>query len=85
MFALRQIQRQQSLEDFIVGHDGAVIVPAVGGSDSQGELAARHGRPGRFRVVEAGEGAHWQGFEVLFAQSRFGLDAAGVNFRPYWL
>ncbi|MCU0990527.1 MAG: hypothetical protein MUE63_13290, partial [Xanthomonadales bacterium] len=52
-----QIQRQQAAEDFVVGHFGGVVGPAVGGGDGLVERLVGEVQPGRAGVVEVGQGA----------------------------
>ena len=52
-----QVQRQQAAEDFVVGHFGGVVGPAVGGGDGLVERLVGEGQPGGAGVVEVGQGA----------------------------
>lgn len=76
---LRQILRQQTFEDFFVGHIGGVVGPAVCGGNRLVKLLVRHLEPGGFGVVEVGEGALLQGLEVYFVDAGLGLNAVWVG------
>ncbi len=52
-----QVQRQQAAEDFVVGHFGGVVGPAVGGGDGGVERLVGEVQPGGAGVVEVGQGA----------------------------
>ena len=78
-----QIQRQQAFEDFFIGHGGGVVAPAVGGGDRCVELLVGGLQPldlGKGAlVVEVGERALGEAFEVLLAQVIARQDAVGIR------
>jgi hypothetical protein len=58
-----QVQRQQSAQDFVIGHRRHVVCPAVGRGHRGVERLVRLRQPGRALVVEVGERALG---EILF-------------------
>ena len=70
-----QVERQQALQDRVVGKVGRVVFPAVGAGDGGIEGAVGVGEPGLRIVVEVGEGAFLQ----VALMSRLGDDPIGIT------
>lgn len=73
-----EVQRQQTLEDVVVGRGGGVVGPAVGCGDRYVECFVGHGEPGGAGVVEFGEGVLFQlGLEAGFGDGAFWVTGLG--------
>lgn len=75
------VKRQQAPQDFLVGHVGRVVGPAIGSGDGGVEVLVGLVEPGRADVVEVGQGAFLElGFLAGFGD-RAERKAGGFFFR----
>ena len=74
-----EIKRQQAFQNFVIGYGGRVVGPAVSSCHGYVKLLVRMGEPLWAQVVQVGERALLQRFQISFADALLRFDAIWVG------